>query len=185
MTDENDLPNGSVYRMLPAPPTSRLQPGALMTSFRCRAIPGCVLAGLLAACTASNASKTRSAPPVSAPTVAGDQIDPTPGDPIEKLLMSRTPGLWVGKTSDGGLALRIRGGSNSMYGNNEPLYILDGVPFQPGPEGGLTGINPHDIASVKVLKEAADITMYGSRGANGVIIIKTKRSTSGPPSDGG
>ena len=72
--------------------------------------------------------------------------------------------------------MRIRGGSSSTYGNNAPLYIVDGVPFTPSVDGGLSGINPYDIASIKALKDAADITMYGVRGANGVIVIKTKRA---------
>ena len=71
------------------------------------------------------------------------------------------------------MAVRIRGGS-SIQGNNEPLYIIDGIPIEPGPNGSLTGINPNDIASIEVLKDAASTTLYGVRGANGVIIIKTK-----------
>ena len=108
-------------------------------------------------------------------------IQQTPGDPIEKLLMSRSPGVWVGRAPDGGIAVRIRGGSSSVNGNNDPLYILDGVPFTPGQGGSLAGINPYDIASIKVLKDATDLTMYGSRGANGVILITMKRAKSGAP----
>jgi TonB-dependent SusC/RagA subfamily outer membrane receptor len=63
-----------------------------------------------------------------------------------------------------------------VSGNNAPLYIVDGVPFQPSTDGGLSGINPNDISSIRVLKDAADITMYGVRGANGVIVIKTKHA---------
>ena len=88
--------------------------------------------------------------------------------------MSRSPGVWVGRTADGALAIRIRG-STSLNDNAEPLYIVDGTPFQPTTGGGLLGINPYDIASIKVLKDPADLSMYGARGANGVIIIKTKR----------
>lgn len=90
--------------------------------------------------------------------------------------MARSPGVVVGRSSDGSLTVRIRGGSSSQYGNNAPLYIVDGVPFSPSTDGGLSGINPHDISSIRVLKDAADITMYGIRGANGVIVIKTKKA---------
>ena len=83
-------------------------------------------------------------------------------------------GVVVSRTEDGGIAIRIRGAS-TFTGSNAPLYVVDGVAIQPGPNGSLTGINPYDIASIKVLKEAAETTMYGSRGANGVIVIKTKR----------
>jgi TonB-dependent SusC/RagA subfamily outer membrane receptor len=55
------------------------------------------------------------------------------------------------------------------------LYVIDGVPITPGPGGSLSGINPSDIASIEVLKDAVSTTMYGSRGANGVILIKTKK----------
>ena len=88
--------------------------------------------------------------------------------------MGRFPGITAVRTPDGGIALRIRGGS-SLEANNAPLYIIDGIPVDPGPYGSLTGINPRDIATIEVLKDAVSTTMYGVRGANGVIVIKTKR----------
>jgi len=60
--------------------------------------------------------------------------------------------------------------------SNEPLFVVDGVPIAPGPGGTLSWLNPHDIASIEVLKDAASLAMYGVRGGNGVIVIKTKRS---------
>ena len=87
--------------------------------------------------------------------------------------MSKFPGVWITRTTEGALAIRIRG-ATSMQGSNDPLYIIDGTTIQPVPNGGLTGIAPNDIASIQVLKDAAATTMYGVRGANGVIIIKTK-----------
>jgi TonB-dependent SusC/RagA subfamily outer membrane receptor len=142
---------------------------------------------LLAACAGSNKPETNATPAAPArggAAITAEDIQQNPGDPIEKLLMNKSPGVWVGRASDGNLAVRIRGGSSSLYGNNDPLYILDGSPIQAGPGGSLAGVNPYDIESIKVLKEAADITMYGSRGANGVIVIKTKRGSSrGPGAD--
>jgi TonB-dependent SusC/RagA subfamily outer membrane receptor len=137
-------------------------------------LPLALAAALFAACAPSRDPQTDVVPAAPPGSVTADQIQQTPGDPIEKLLMNRTPGVWVGRTADGGIAVRIRGGS-SLMGNNEPLYIVDGSPFLPGPNGGLTGLSPYDIASIKVLKDPADLSMYGSRGANGVIIIKTKQ----------
>jgi TonB-dependent SusC/RagA subfamily outer membrane receptor len=139
---------------------------------------------LLAACARSTNPQTDAVP--AAPrregaAITAEEIQQSPGDPIEKLLMNKSPGVWVGRAPDGGLAVRIRGGTSSVYGNNEPLYILDGSPIEAGPGGSLSGVNPYDIESIKVLKEAADITMYGVRGANGVIVIKTKRGNSRPP----
>jgi TonB-dependent starch-binding outer membrane protein SusC len=107
---------------------------------------------------------------------ASSEMGQSPNMPVEQYLASRSAGVTIGHASDGTLTVRIRSGSSSTYGNNAPLYIVDGVPFQPSAEGGLTGINPYDIASIKALKDAADITMYGVRGANGVIVIKTKKA---------
>ncbi|MEM9837423.1 MAG: SusC/RagA family TonB-linked outer membrane protein, partial [Bacteroidota bacterium] len=81
-------------------------------------------------------------------------------------------------------SIRIRGGS-SMNAGNEPLYVIDGIPvdnsphaplgFQPG-RNPLNAINPDDVASVSVLKDAAASSIYGSRAANGVVLIETKKS---------
>lgn len=108
------------------------------------------------------------------PVVTAEDIRRAPGRPIEELLMSRFAGVRVIRTSDGGIAVRIRG-TTSIRGNNEPLYVIDGVAIRPGPGGSLTGINPYDIESIKVLTDPADTAMYGVRGANGVIVITTKR----------
>ena len=70
--------------------------------------------------------------------------------------------------------MQIRG-SGSLNADTQPLYVIDGVPITPGPGGSLSGINPYDIASIEVLKDAVSTTMYGSRGANGVILIKMKK----------
>jgi TonB-dependent SusC/RagA subfamily outer membrane receptor len=106
--------------------------------------------------------------------VTSEDIRKDPAQPIEQALAGRFPGVEVNRTADGGIAVRIRGGS-SILGSNEPLYVIDGVPIQPGPNGSLAGINPYDIESIEVLKDAANTAMYGSRGANGVILIKMKQ----------
>jgi TonB-dependent starch-binding outer membrane protein SusC len=139
---------------------------------------GASLAALaLLACSQSPKPETGAAPAPGAKVVAtSSDVTQTPNEPIEKYLASRSAGVNIGRTPEGNLTIRIRGGSSSTYGNNAPLYIVDGVPFAPANDGGLSGINPYDIQSIKVLKDAADITMYGVRGANGVIVIKTKNS---------
>jgi TonB-dependent SusC/RagA subfamily outer membrane receptor len=104
--------------------------------------------------------------------VTAEDIDRQRGESLEEILAGRISGVEVYRTP-GGIAVRIRGGT-SIYGSNEPLYVIDGVPVTPGPGGNLTGINPYDIESIKVLKDPVDTTMYGIRGANGVIVIKTK-----------
>lgn len=67
-------------------------------------------------------------------------------------------------------SLLIRG-INSINSSTEPLYILDGMPY----DGPLSMINPHDIESVQVLKNPSETSIYGIRGANGVVVIKTKK----------
>jgi TonB-dependent SusC/RagA subfamily outer membrane receptor len=109
--------------------------------------------------------------------VTADELDRAGNDPIEKTLEARVPGIIVTRAPDGSLAIRIRGNS-SINGNLEPLYVIDGMAIQPGPGGALSGINPHDIASIEVLKDAASLSFYGMRAANGVIVIKTKHSNS-------
>ena len=71
-------------------------------------------------------------------------------------------------------SIRIRG-FGSVSGNREPLYVLDGVPFT----GNVSAINPDDIESMNVLKDATATAIYGSRGANGVVLIQTKKGRSG------
>jgi iron complex outermembrane receptor protein len=108
-------------------------------------------------------------------TVTADDIERNPSEPIERLLANRFPGVVVTRTAEGGIAIRIRG-RTSIRGRNEPLYVIDGIPIEPGPGGSLFGINPYDIESIEVLTDAATTTMYGVRGANGVIVIKTKEA---------
>jgi TonB-dependent SusC/RagA subfamily outer membrane receptor len=150
------------------------------STVRDRLVPALAVA-LLAACASPKDPQTAPSPAPSATSASGtavgsEQLQQTPGEPVEKALMARSPGVWVGRASDGSLAVRIRGGS-SLMGNNEPLYILDGSPFIPGPNGALTGLNPYDIDTIKVLKDPTELSMYGARGANGVIIIKTKQKS--------
>ena len=72
------------------------------------------------------------------------------------------------------ISVRIRGG-NSLQGDNEPLYVVDGFPLSEAP----SAINPNDIESIEVLKDASATAIYGSRGANGVVMITTKQGKSG------
>jgi TonB-dependent SusC/RagA subfamily outer membrane receptor len=142
---------------------------------------GCLcVAALLTGCSGSGPGSTQTPAPATqagaAQSATSDDVRQSPNVPIEQQLMARSPGVVIGRTSDGSLTIRIRGGTSSVQGNNAPLYIVDGVPFAPSTDGGLSGINPHDIQSIRVLKDATDITMYGVRGANGVIVIKTKRA---------
>jgi TonB-dependent SusC/RagA subfamily outer membrane receptor len=137
-----------------------------------RAAAALVLVAASTACARRTAPT--SAPPASQ-TVTADDVERNPNTPIEQILGGKVAGLTVTRGTDGSLVMRIRG-STSFNGSAEPLYVVDGSPITPGPGGGLTGINPYDIESISVLKDAASLTMYGSRGANGVILIKTKQA---------
>lgn len=93
-------------------------------------------------------------------------------DNLADLLEGNVAGVTVNRTA-GGIQVRIRG-TNSINGSNEPLYVVDGMPVEPGPGGVLHAVNPFDVESITVLKDAASTSIYGARGGNGVIIIKTK-----------
>jgi TonB-dependent starch-binding outer membrane protein SusC len=108
---------------------------------------------------------------------------------IDQALQGRAAGVQITQNSGapgGSTTIRIRGG-NSIQGDNEPLYVIDGVPFKnDGVQSGasfnvLSTLNPNDIESVSILKDASSTAIYGSRGANGVVIITTKRGKAGTP----
>lgn len=140
-------------------------------------LPLTIMASLVVACASrtgsGRASPARIANPDSASTVTAKDIEHAPpGESIEQILQGRVAGVVVSRSADGGIAVRIRGGSD--YAGHPPLYVVNGVPITPGPNGSLSGISAYDIESIRVLKDAVSLTMYGSRGANGVILITTK-----------
>ena len=92
---------------------------------------------------------------------------------VADMLVGRFPGVEVTPMSNGRVSIRIRG-AHSIKGNQEPLFVLDGVPLHTA-GNTLTDLDPHDIKSIDVLKDAGSTSAYGSRGANGVIIITTRR----------
>jgi TonB-dependent SusC/RagA subfamily outer membrane receptor len=91
----------------------------------------------------------------------------------EELFVGRFPGVTVTRVP-GGISVRIREGSTIM-GSGEPLFVLDGMAIEAQPGGALVGINPADIQKIEVLKDIGSTAQYGVRGANGVILITTKR----------
>ncbi len=120
---------------------------------------------------------------------------------IDQALQGRAAGVQVTQTSGqpgGGVSVRIRGAS-SIGGTNEPLYVIDGIPISGNASGlamgfdwagggngqttvnALSGLNPNDIVSVEVLKDASATAIYGSRASNGVILITTRKGQAGTP----
>jgi TonB-linked SusC/RagA family outer membrane protein len=96
---------------------------------------------------------------------------------MQQALQGKAAGLeiqTVGTTPGSGAQIRIRG-TRSISGSNEPLLVLDGIPY----DGNLNDINPDDVASVEILKDASATAIYGSRGANGVLLVTTKRGKAG------
>jgi TonB-linked SusC/RagA family outer membrane protein len=81
-----------------------------------------------------------------------------------------------GRPGGAGLDIQIRG-LKSLTASNKPLYVIDGLPLAPGAEDIMGEINPNDIESIDILKDAASSAIYGARGANGVVLVTTKRGT--------
>ncbi len=114
-------------------------------------------------------------------SISEAQIKQVPIVSADQALQGRTSGVQVTQTSGepgAPISIRVRGG-NSINAGNEPLFVLDGYPLSPG--SSLSSINPSDIASMEILKDASATAIYGSRGANGVVLITTKRGKLGKP----
>lgn len=112
----------------------------------------------------------------SVASVRGDELQAIPVSNIEQALTGKLAGVQVVTTEgspDADVLIRVRGGG-SITGDNTPLYIVDGFPVE-----SISDISPADIESIDVLKDASSTAIYGSRGANGVIIITTKRGREG------
>jgi TonB-linked SusC/RagA family outer membrane protein len=118
-------------------------------------------------------------------SIKSDELTQTPVANVAQGLQGRVAGVQVVQNSSapgGNVSVRVRG-TNSIRGSSEPLYIIDGVQISNG--GGvndlspLSTINPNDIESVEILKDASSTAIYGARGANGVVIVTTKRGKAG------
>ena len=111
----------------------------------------------------------------SVASVKASDVTQVSAGSIDKLLQGRVAGLTVIDNSndspEGNVTMRVRGIS-SINGSNSPLVVVDGVPM--GDAGNLTSVNPNIIESIEVLKDASATAIYGSRGANGVIMVTTK-----------
>ncbi len=118
-------------------------------------------------------------------SVKSDELTQLPVTNVAQGLQARVSGVQINQNTGapgGNISVRIRG-TNSINGNSEPLYVIDGIQISNG--GGindvspLSTINPNDIESVEVLKDASASAIYGARAANGVILITTKRGKAG------
>ena len=112
-------------------------------------------------------------------SVGGEKLREMPATNITYALQNRVAGVDMSQTSSApgaSMQIRIRG-TRSLNASNDPLVVLDGIPFM----GNLSDINPGDIKSMDILKDASSTAIYGSRGANGVILITTHKGAQGSP----
>lgn len=123
-------------------------------------------------------------------SVSAKDVENIPITSPDQLMQGRAAGVTVGSQSGepgGGMFVRVRG-TTSINGSSDPLYVIDGVPLQANnlagstfgqPVNPLADINPADIASIEILKDASATAIYGARAANGVVLITTKRGSEG------
>lgn len=110
-------------------------------------------------------------------SVGKDRLEMVPNITIAQAIQGAVPGLMIQNTSAGAepdLSIMVRG-RKSIAANNSPLIVVDGIPYG----GKLSDINPNDVKSIEILKDASAAAIYGSRGANGVILITTKQGIKG------
>lgn len=111
-------------------------------------------------------------------TLGGDEVVAAKAQSVQEALQGRVAGVDVrrgnGKAGSD-MIIEVRG-VNSIYGNTQPLYVVDGIVM-----GNINEINPADIERIDILKDASSTAIFGSRGANGVVIVTTKRGVKGPP----
>jgi TonB-linked SusC/RagA family outer membrane protein len=109
-------------------------------------------------------------------SVSAEQIAQQPTTNVVEAIKGKVPGVDIistGYKPGDGIQIRIRG-TRSLKASNDPLYVLDGVPMA----GGIGDLNPGDIESIEILKDASATAIYGSRGANGVVLVTSKKGTS-------
>jgi len=127
-----------------------------------------VSAGAVSACAPSRAGTTSDAYPKSA-----EGPKKAKGQTMDEIFSGKFPGVRVFRAPGGGISLRIRN-AGTLTNDGEPLFLVDGVRIMSG-NGGLLFINPADIETIEVLKDMASLSFYGIQGANGVVLITTKR----------
>ncbi|RAK65267.1 SusC/RagA family TonB-linked outer membrane protein [Hymenobacter edaphi] len=120
--------------------------------------------------------------------ISTKEVENVPVQSFEQAIQGRTPGVNISQTSGklgAGLQIRVRG-SSSVTASNQPLYVIDGIPVtsqdassDTEPLNPLADLNPNDIESISILKDASASAIYGSRASNGVILVTTKKGRQG------
>src|SRR5882724_1332670 len=127
------------------------------------------------ACLHRSAERSSPDPRPPGTVLTAEDIRRSPGQSLEQLLLARVPGLTFERAADGHTKLVIRG-KNTILGDDEALFVVNGMPLGPAVSGNLAAIDIHDIETVQVLRDAVATAAYGVRGANGVIVIRTKEN---------
>lgn len=140
------------------------------------ALPVFVLAALICGCAPAG---TRGSSENNS-LITAEDLEKYPNEPIEKIIERKVPGVAVRSTADGRLMIQIRGAATLLGETKPPLYVLDGLIMAPVAGGALEGVDPFNIASIKVLK-GTEAGIYGIEGANGVIVVTTKKAGSRKP----
>lgn len=113
-------------------------------------------------------------------SVPNERLEQLPNNNIAQAIQGSVPGIQINTTSGGSegnnVSILVRG-RNSISASNTPLIIWDGIPYT----GGISDINPNDVASIDILRDASAAAIYGSRGSNGVILITSKKGKIGEP----
>src|SRR5258708_26484618 len=113
----------------------------------------------------------------SVASVGGDDVHEVPKTNAIEAIKGRGPGVDIvtsGNNPGDGISIRVRG-TRSLTASNDPLYVLDGIPMA----GGIGDLNPNDIESIEILKDASATAIYGARGASGVVLITSKQGKRG------
>ena len=130
---------------------------------------------LLAGCAHRSAMPTSTESKAPDTVLTADDIRRSPGQSLEQLLLARVPGLSIERGMDGRSKLVLRG-RNTILGDDEVLFVVNGIPLGPAVSGNLAAVDIHDIETVQVLRDAVATAAYGVRGGNGVIVIRTKEN---------
>ena len=139
-----------------------------------------ISAALVLACAHRSKRETTIPPPPAVPsppasTVTANDVGRENPVSLEQILAGRISGVIVSPAPGGGIVVRM-GGPTSFYSGQAPLIVVDDVPVDGTPNGTLSWLNPRDIESIQALKDPSQTAIWGVRGANGVIVIKTKGS---------
>lgn len=134
-----------------------------------------IIAGLVVAWASPAIAQTATPAPAPTPptTMRASESARERSTSLAQLLQGRLAGVTVSSAPDGGIIVRM-GGPTSFYGGQSPLFVIDGMATESN--GTLSWLSPADVESIQALKDPSQTAIYGVRGANGVIVIRTKGS---------